>query len=187
MNWSGNDKLSSSGRFASLVEAVAAERNRAAFEALYDHFAPRINAFLLRSGVPPTIAEDLTQEVMTKLWLRANQFDRKRSSVTTWLFRIARNARIDHLRRRRGEPPIGDEALFVADEGPAPDDALGALQWEERVRAAILNLPAEQLAIIKLVFFDGLSHTEAAEQTGLPVGTVKGRIRLALARLRRGL
>jgi RNA polymerase sigma factor (sigma-70 family) len=173
--------------FAGLVEAVAASRDRNAFGRLYDHFAPRIYAFLLRPGLEPTIAEDLTQDVMTKLWLRAVQFDRKKSSVATWLFRIARNARIDHLRRQRGEPPLGEEALSIPDPGQAPDDALNSAQWEERVRAALSNLPAEQLAIVKLAFFDGLSHSEIAQQTGLALGTVKARIRLALARLRRGL
>lgn len=173
--------------YADLVETVAKQRDRAAFMILYDHFASRIYAFLLRPGIEPTVAEDLTQEVMTKLWLRANQFDRTRSSVATWLFRIARNARIDHLRRQRGEPPLGEEAFSVPDPTPAPDDALNAAQWDDRVRAALTNLPAEQLAIVKLAFFDGLSHSEIAHQTGLPLGTVKARIRLALARLRRGL
>jgi RNA polymerase sigma factor (sigma-70 family) len=173
--------------FADLVEAVAKNGDRNAFSILYDHFGPRIHAFLLRSGIEPSVAEDLAQEVMTKLWQRANQFDRAKSSLPTWLFRIARNARIDYLRRQRGEPPIGEEALSVADPSQAPDDALNASQMEDRVRAAMTNLPAEQLAIVKLAFFDGLSHSEIAEQTGLKLGTVKARIRLALTRLRRGL
>jgi RNA polymerase sigma factor (sigma-70 family) len=173
--------------FADLVEAVGVDRDRRAFAALYDHFAPRINAYLTRSGVTPASAGDLTQEVMAKLWARANQFDRNRSTVSTWLFRIARNARIDHLRGQRGERPLGEEALSVPDSGQAPDDAVSGLQWEERVRAAMSSLPPKQLAMVKLAFFDGLSHREIAEQTGLPLGTVKARIRLALARLRRGL
>jgi RNA polymerase sigma factor (sigma-70 family) len=173
--------------FADLVEAIAKHRDRNAFVTLYDHYGPRLYAFLLRSGIELTIAEDLTQEVMTKLWLRAEQFDRSKSSVATWLFRIARNARIDFLRRQRGEPPINEEALSVPDPGRTPDDALNASQWEERVRAALSNLPSEQLAMMKLAFFEGLSHSEIARQTGLPLGTVKARIRLALARLRRGL
>jgi RNA polymerase sigma factor (sigma-70 family) len=173
--------------FADLVEAVGVDRDRRAFAVLYDHFAPRINAYLTRSGVASASAGDLTQEVMAKLWARANQFDRNRSSVSTWLFRIARNARIDYLRGQRGERPLGEEALSVPDPSQAPDDAVSGLQWEERVRAAMSTLPAKQLAIVKAAFFDGLSHREIAEQTGLPLGTVKARIRLALARLRRGL
>jgi RNA polymerase sigma factor (sigma-70 family) len=173
--------------YADLVQAIATRRDRGAFVTLYDHYGPRIYAFLLRSGIEATIAEDLTQEVMTKLWLRAEQFDRSKSSVATWLFRIARNARIDHLRRQRGEPPINEEALSVPDPAQSPDDALNAWQWEERVRAALTNLPSEQHAMMRLAFFEGLSHSAIAKQTGLPLGTVKARIRLALARLRRGL
>jgi RNA polymerase sigma-70 factor (ECF subfamily) len=171
---------------AMLVEAVAVHRDRQAFTRLYDFFAPRIHAFL-RSGLEPALAEDLTQDVMMKLWNNAYQYDRTKSSVATWLFRIARNTRIDHFRKQRGEPPIGDQALSVPDPGQAPDDAVSGLQWDERVRAAMSDLPSEQLAIMRLAFFDGLSHTEIAARTGLPLGTVKGRIRLALARLRRGM
>jgi RNA polymerase sigma-70 factor (ECF subfamily) len=171
---------------AKLVEAVATYRDRPAFTRLYDFFAPRIHAFL-RTRLEPALAEDLTQDVMIKLWNSADQYDRRKSSVSTWLFRIARNTRTDHFRKQRGEPPIGDEALSVPDPGQAPDDAVSGLQWAERVRAAMSDLPSEQLAIMRLAFFDGLSHTEIAARTGLPVGTVKGRIRLALARLKRGL
>jgi RNA polymerase sigma-70 factor (ECF subfamily) len=173
--------------FASLVEAVAVHRDQRAFVKLYDYFGPRICALLLRLRLQPMIAQDLTQEVMEKLWHRANQFDQTRSSVATWLFQIARYARIDYLRSQRGEAPIGEEARSVHDPGQAPDDALNASQWEGRVRASLADLPDEQLAVIKLAFFEDLSHAEIAKQTGLPLGTVKARIRLALARLRRGL
>jgi RNA polymerase sigma factor (sigma-70 family) len=171
---------------AQLVERVAVDRDRAAFEALYDHFASRIYAFLLRSNLEPAIAEDLTQEVMTKLWLRAKQFNPDISSVPTWLFRIARNAKIDYQRRLRGDAPL-EEALAVPDTSQTPDEALNVIQWEERVRAALTNLPAEQLAMVKLAFFEGLTHSEIARQTGIPLGTVKARIRLALRRLRLSL
>src|SRR5262249_40593014 len=175
------------GNLALLVEAVAVGRDWEAFNKLHDFFAPRIYAFLLRPGIDSGIAEDLPQEVMMKLWRHAAQFDRTKSSLSTWLFCIARNARIDYLRRVRGEPPIGDEAMLVRDTMEPPDDALGNAQLVERVRAAMSNLPAEQLAIVRLAFFEGLSHSEIAEKTGLKLGTVKARIRLALMRLRRGL
>jgi RNA polymerase sigma factor (sigma-70 family) len=172
---------------ALLVEAVAARRDRDAFNELHEYFGPRIHALLLRSGLDPGVAEDLTQEVMIKLWRHAAQFDRTKSSVVTWLFCIARNARIDHFRRQRGEPPIGDEAMAVPDTAVAPDEAVGNMQLEDRVRAALSNLPYAQLAMVRLAFFEGLSHSEISERTGLPLGTVKARIRLALMRLRRGL
>jgi RNA polymerase sigma-70 factor (ECF subfamily) len=173
--------------FAKLVVAVASHRDREAFAALFDHFAPRIHAFLLRSGMEPTTADDVTQVVMMKLWHRADLFDPEKSSPATWLFQIARNARVDHLRRQRNEAPLGDEALSIPDIAPPPDTTLDTLQWEERVRVALTTLPAEQLAIIKLAYFDGLTHSEIAHRTGLPLGTVKARIRLALVRLRRSL
>jgi RNA polymerase sigma-70 factor (ECF subfamily) len=172
---------------AALVAAVARDRDRDAFTRLYDCFAPRVKRLLLQSGLDSGVAEDLAQEVMVKLWQRAHQFDPAKSSLSTWLFRIARNARIDYFRRQRGDAPIEADALSVPDDSQAPDDALNAAQWEDRVRAALTNLPAEQFAMITLAFFDGLSHSEIAERTGLKLGTVKGRIRLALTRLRRDL
>jgi RNA polymerase sigma factor (sigma-70 family) len=173
--------------YAQLIIAVAENSDREAFAALYDHFAPRIHAFLLRSGMDPATADDVTQIVMTKLWHRAKLFDPSKSSAATWLFQIARYARIDHLRRQRNESPLGDEALSIPDLALPPDAMLDAAQWEERVRAALTALPAEQLAIIKLAYFDGLTHSQIEHRTGLPLGTVKARIRLALARLRRSL
>jgi RNA polymerase sigma factor (sigma-70 family) len=172
---------------AALVATVARDHDRDAFTLLYYHFAPRVHALLQRSGLDAGAAEDLAQEVMVKLWQRAHQFDPDKSSVSTWLFRVARNARIDHFRRQNGDVPMDDQALSVPDGSQALDEALNAAQWEERVRAALANLPAEQLAIVRLAFFDGLSHGEIARRTGLKLGTVKGRIRLALTRLRRDL
>jgi RNA polymerase sigma factor (sigma-70 family) len=172
---------------AALVAAVARDRDRDAFTRLYDCFAPRVKRLLLQSGLDSGVAEDLTQDIMIKLWQRAHQFDPAKSSLSTWLFRIARNARIDYFRRRRGDAPIEVQALSVPDDSQAPDDMINAAQWEDRVRAALANLPAEQLAMVRLAFFDGLTHTEIAERTGLKLGTVKGRIRLALTRLRRDL
>jgi RNA polymerase sigma factor (sigma-70 family) len=173
--------------FARLVVAVAKNRDQDAFAILYGHFGPRIYAFLLRTGMDASIAEDISQIVMLKLWHHADQFNPDKSSPATWLFQIARNARVDYLRRQRNEAPLGDEALSIPDLTPQPDSILDSLQGEERLRAALVTLPAEQLAIIKLAFFEAHTHSEIAQQTGLPLGTVKARVRLALARLRRSL
>ena len=173
--------------FAELAVAVAQQRDRQAFRTLYEHFAPRVHALLLRWGHEPATAEDITQVVMMKLWHKAKTFDPEKSKLPTWLFQIARNARVDHLRRQRNETPLEDEALSMPDLTPPPDTALDTIRWEERVRTALATLPAEQLAIIRLHYFEGLTHSEIAEQTGQPLGTVKARIRLALVRLRRGL
>jgi RNA polymerase sigma factor (sigma-70 family) len=175
------------GDHAALVEAVAAHRDEDAFSQLYDHFSPRIYAYLLRSGLAPGVAEDLVQEVMKKLWERAGQFNKTKSSVPTWLFAIVRNSRADYRRQRRGEAPLDGGVLSIPDESQSPDDAVDSTRLQARVRSALSNLPSEQFAAIRLAFFEGLSHGAIAEQTGLKLGTVKARIRLALTRLRREL
>jgi RNA polymerase sigma-70 factor, ECF subfamily len=172
-------------KLAGLVEAVAVHRDRKAFGELHKRFARGIRSSFLRSGVEPSTAEDLTQEVMMKLWQSAHQYDRTKASVVTWLFCIAQNTRADHFRRRRGNPPLGDDALSVPDTMEPADEALNSAQWQERVRAARLKLPPQLLEILTMHFFEDLSHREISARTGLPLGTVKGRIRSALRRLRR--
>ena len=171
--------------YADLVEAVAATRDRVAFATLFDHFAPRINAFLLRLGTGN--AEELTQEVMVTLWRKAALFDRSKSSVATWLFRIARNRRIDLSRRDRSSLLDPEDPALQPGATARPDAELDARDREDRVRRALQGLPPEQVELIRLAFFSGLSHSEIAERTELPLGTVKSRIRLAFGRLRQRL
>jgi RNA polymerase sigma factor (sigma-70 family) len=171
--------------FAGLVAAVAERRDTAAFTQLFDHFAPRVKAYLLRLGADAAAAEELTQEVMVTLWRKAALFDRAKSSVGTWLFRIARNRRIDQIRRSRGETLDEDDPMLLPAEPDAPDEVFDARRLEARMRLALDGLPDEQAQLVRLAFFDSLTHSEIAERTGLPLGTVKSRIRLAFARLRR--
>ena len=173
--------------YADLVEAIAAPRDRAAFASLFDHFAPRINAFLRRLGTDNGNAEELTQEVMVTLWRKAALFDRSKSSVATWLFRIARNRRIDLARRDRSSLLDPDDPALQPGATARPDAELDARDRETRVREALQRLPPEQVELIRLAFFSGLSHSEIAERTELPLGTVKSRIRLAFGRLRGAL
>lgn len=172
------------GRQAGLMRAVAEAGDRAAFAALYEHFAPRLKAWLMRLGTPEDAAEELAQESLITAWRRAASFDPAQASVATWLFTIARNKRIDRLRReRRPEIDLSDPAL-VPDPEPAPDAVIDAAQAEAQLRAALQDLPEEQLHLLRLAFFSDLSHRDIAERENLPLGTVKSRIRLALARLR---
>jgi RNA polymerase sigma-70 factor (ECF subfamily) len=173
--------------FADLVTAVATKRDRHAFARLFDFFAPRIYAYLLRLRLDPGVADELTQDVMTTLWQKADLFDRKKSSVGTWLFRIARNRRIDLLRRDREDMVPDAHSPETPDPAPPPDDTLDMSQREEHIRVALRQLPREQLDLVRLAFFEGLSHGDIAAQTGLPLGTVKSRLRLAFTRLRRAL
>jgi RNA polymerase sigma factor (sigma-70 family) len=179
--------VTSPDEFAELLCAVAERRDREAFKRLFDHFAPRIHGYLLRLGLDPTVAEELTQEVMATMWRKAALFDRSKSSVATWLYRVARNRRIDTFRREREFGGAQGDPLLVPDLAPAPDDSLDASRREDLVRSALGRLPDEQLALVRFAFFEGLSHSEIADRTGLPLGTVKSRIRLAFTRLRRAL
>jgi RNA polymerase sigma-70 factor (ECF subfamily) len=174
---------------ASLIAAVAARQDRVAFTTLFDYFAPRIKAYLMRLGASPGNADEMTQDVMLVLWRKATLFDPARSSLRTWLYRVARNRRIDMVRRERVDfldPSVF--ALDVVDQsiGDA-DQGIDMRDREQALRRALLALPEDQAALVRLAFFESLSHSEIAERTQIPLGTVKSRIRLAFARLRRQL
>ncbi len=172
-----------------LVAAVAERRDKTAFAAIFDHFGPRVNAYLLRLGLDRAAAEEMTQDVMITLWRKAELFDASKSSLATWLYRIARNRRIDAARRDRLDfYDPAEYALDIPDDNIAGADSTMDLQArEENVRDALDKLPPEQLDLVRLAFFEGLSHSQIAERTGLPLGTVKSRLRLAFSRLRRVL
>ena len=171
--------------FASLARAIAETRDQSAFAELFDHFAPRINAYLRRLSLDSGQAEEITQEVMMVLWHKATLFDPAKSSLGTWLFRVARNRRIDLVRRDRSGLLDPDDPAFRPEEPEPADAMLDAERRDERVRAALDGLPAEQLELVRKAFYLGMSHSELSEETGLPLGTVKSRIRLAFGRLRK--
>jgi RNA polymerase sigma-70 factor (ECF subfamily) len=164
------------------VAAVRDGRDKAAFAELFAYFAPRVKSFLMKSGASPDLAEECAQEVMVTLWNKAHLFDPSKASVSTWIYTIARNRRIDLLRKqKRPEPedlPWGPEAE------PEQADAMGLQQETEQLGQALAALPAEQRKLIERAYFGELSHSEIAAETGLPLGTIKSRIRLALERLR---
>ncbi len=168
--------------WAALLIRVRDHQDKAAFAALFRHFAPRVKGFLMKSGAGATLAEECAQDVMATLWQKAHLFDPARASVATWVFTIARNRRIDALRKaRRAEP----EELDWGPE-PEPDQAevLEAQQETEKLGRALAGLPERQRSLIERAFYGDLSHSEIAAETGLPLGTIKSRIRLALDKLR---
>jgi RNA polymerase sigma-70 factor, ECF subfamily len=174
-------------RFALLATRVACERDRVAFCELYDYFAPRLTSYLLRLNLERGQAEELAQEVMLVLWQKAALFDATKSSLSTWLFRVARNRRIDLKRRDKSALLDPDDPVFQPEAPEAADTGMDARQRDAGVRAAMDELPDEQRELIVLAFFNGLSHSEIAKKTDLPLGTVKSRIRLAFARLRKAI
>ena len=166
--------------FGALIGRIAAAADREAFAALFRHFAPRVKSYALRLGASGAAAEELAQETMLTVWRKAGRFDPARASASTWIFTIARNLRIDALRRERPQPAPADEA----DPSPLADLVLSGAQNEVRVRRALGTLPPEQLQVIELSFFSDAPHAAIAERLGLPLGTVKSRLRLAMNRLR---
>jgi RNA polymerase sigma-70 factor (ECF subfamily) len=168
--------------WADLLVRVRDGQDRAAFAALFRHFAPRVKGFLMKSGASASLAEECAQDVMATLWQKAHLFDPARASVATWVFTIARNRRIDALRKARRPEP---EDLPW---GPAPEpdqaEAYEMQQESNRLGEALARLPEKQRALIERAYFGDLSHSEIAAETGLPLGTIKSRIRLALERLR---
>lgn len=170
--------------FADLMERVARFEDRDAFAALFAFYAPRVKSYLLRLSAEDALAEELAQEVMITVWRKAALFDRAQASVSTWIFRIARNRRIDAARRIKARALDPDEPTLAPADLTAPDDAVSANEREARVREALKDLPEEQLSLLRAAFYEGLSHREIAEKTGVPLGTVKSRIRLAFQRMR---
>ena len=171
------------------MRAVAETSDRPAFAALFRHFAPRIKGFLARAGADDALAEEIAQETMVTLWRRASSFDSTRAQVSTWLYTIARNLRIDHHRRLAGGaadvPDDWDAEQQPADAHLSPEALLQAAQRERGVQRALAELPAEQAKVLRLSFFDEQPHARIARDLGIPLGTVKSRIRLAVTRLRR--
>jgi len=171
------------------MRVVAESADRPAFAALFRHFAPRIKGFLARGGANEALAEELAQETMVVMWRRAASFDPARARLSTWLYTIARNLRIDHHRRSAGvpveTPDDWDPEQQPADAHLTADELLHVAQREQHVRRALAELPPEQAQVLRLSFFDEQPHGRIAQELGIPLGTVKSRIRLAVTQLRR--
>jgi RNA polymerase sigma-70 factor (ECF subfamily) len=180
-----NSEAPAPARLCALIEAVARSQDRAAFADLFAHFAPRVKGYLMRLGANGALAEELAQEAMLTLWRKAALFDQKKASASTWVFTIARNLRIDAIRRERH--PEVDPAELAPEPERAADDGIVRIEDDTRVRQAITRLPREQAQVIELSFYADKPHSVIAKELGLPLGTVKSRLRLAMARIRLAL
>ena len=177
--------LPDADELAGYVRAVAECGDRSAFGELFRHFAPRVAGFLMRAGLNADEAEDLAQETMATVWRKAALFDPDRAGVATWIFTIARNRRID--RARRSIRAAGATELLIheeEDDAPSVEDLALTSERESRVRAALAHLSSEQEAVLRLSFFAEKPHGEIARELGIPLGTVKSRVRLAMNRIR---
>jgi RNA polymerase sigma-70 factor (ECF subfamily) len=178
-----------------LLVSVAKNQDLEAFQALFDHFAPLIKAYARRVSDPSQsneFAEELAQETMVKIWLKAKSFNSEKASASTWIFTVARNTRIDMIRKNfkhsDGSYEFDENTLEAddvwSDNTQGIEDEVAASQHHEIINNSIALLPAEQIDVIKALFLEGLSHSEAAKLLNLPLGTVKSRVRLALQKLK---
>ncbi|WP_224816300.1 sigma-70 family RNA polymerase sigma factor [Hasllibacter sp. MH4015] len=167
------------------IAAVAQDQDRKAFAEIFRHFAPRVKAFLMKSGADESLAEECMQDVMATLWHKAHMYDPSRASAATWIFTIARNRKIDLLRRYARPDP--EELPWGPEAAPDQADVIALQQDSTRLVQAIAKLPEKQRMLIQRAYFGDLTHAEIAAETGLPLGTIKSRIRLALDRLRHSM
>ncbi len=167
-----------------LLAAISEGRDRQAFRHLFDAFAPRIRAFIARQGTDAETAEEVVQETFVSVWKKAHLFDPSKASASTWMFAIARNARIDLLRKSARPAPDPDDPALVADPEPSAHTLVSRAQEAARLKEVMGLLPPEQQAVLRLAFYEEKAHAQVAEELGIPLGTVKSRIRLALGRIR---
>jgi RNA polymerase sigma-70 factor (ECF subfamily) len=187
LNEKPNEATSDAARWPALIEAVAARGDRQAFATLFEYFAPRIKTFMRRSGASEQSADELAQEALLTVWSKAKLFDPGSVGATAWIFTIARNLRIDALRREKRtgtDYMVAINPEFHVDDGPQPDASLASSQLESRVRNALAVLSEDQLRVVELSFFEERAHAEIAQTLRIPLGTVKSRLRLAMNRLR---
>lgn len=178
------DKLA---HLSACIRRVANTRDKSAFAELFDHYSPLIRAYsLAREPGADLVADDLVQEVMTRVWLKAGKYNAKLANLNTWIFTLARNCRIDYLRRNsRYVTEIDPTDIFndIEDEGPDPFQLAQQSRVQQNIRAGLEQLPQEQSEILTKVYLEGKSHQQASDELKLPLGTVKSRVRLALKKL----
>jgi len=170
-----------------LIASIAEQGDRQAFAKVYKYFAPRVKSFLVGKGLTQAAADDVLQEVMLAVWQKASSYDRAKAKLSTWVFTIARYKYIDRLRREGCRPTETANFDMHESENMLSDDEVLQEQRQDAVQAAIANLPTDQHSVIFLSFVKGLAHSEIAEQLGMPLGTVKSRIRRSFAQLREEL
>ncbi|MEG3619634.1 sigma-70 family RNA polymerase sigma factor [Magnetovibrio sp. PR-2] len=173
-----------SAELTALLVRVADHQDKAAFGDLFTHFAPRVKSYVLKLGCSDTMAEDLAQQTLIQVWRKAKLFDASKAAASTWIFRIARNLRIDVLRKDTHYHYDDYDFSTMADDSDSAEEHVSRDQTGDMMRKALSRLPQDQSEVIHLSFYDGLSHGEIATKLDLPLGTVKSRMRLAFTKLR---
>jgi RNA polymerase sigma-70 factor, ECF subfamily len=175
------------GVMADLLRRVAEQADPEAFRELFETYGPRVKAYMMRQGADAATAEDLAQETLLAVWRRASLYVADKGSAATWIFAIARNMRIDRLRREMPWQELPEERAEQPSGEAAPDEVLSQKERQLRVRATLSELPPEQHEVVALAYIEGLSHGEISRRLGLPLGTVKSRMRIAYQKIRTAL
>ena len=164
---------------------VGKSNDRAAFTRFFRHFGPLIKAFALAgSSLSQAHADEIVQEVMLKVWQKADGFNPEKAAASTWIYTIARNCRTDMFRRlQKFDTPLAADDLSIELEEEEPFAVLHSRRGADRVRELMSQLPPDQAQILAKVYMEGKSHSEAAAELDLPLGTVKSRVRLAIQKL----
>jgi RNA polymerase sigma-70 factor, ECF subfamily len=181
----GNKAPPSERELQKWLESVADNGDRQAFANLFSYFAPRVKAYLVRTGLAEEAAEETTQDVMLSVWRKAKLYDCERAGVATWIFAITRNCRVDRYRRDIRVSSAHSDASDEPEYLPTGEDGLIAAERDARVRSALSRLTDEQALVIRLSFFEEKAHARIAGELGIPLGTVKSRVRLAMSHLRK--
>lgn len=170
--------------FDDLLVSVGTTRNRDSFIRLFEYFAPRVKSFLMQGGLNPETADELAQETMLTVWDKAESFDPALAKASTWIFTIARNKKTDYLRKYKRPALKAEDLAFRFTETDKPDEMAVKAEYSKALADAIEKLPDEQASLLRKSFFEDKTHDAIAEESNIPLGTVKSRIRLALERLR---
>ncbi|MFT5118714.1 MAG: RNA polymerase sigma factor (sigma-70 family) [Kiritimatiellia bacterium] len=182
------DQIARQNKLKQLMDKVALDRDKNAFSLLFDHFAPLLRSFsLAREPGAALMADDLAQVVMIKVWEKAHTYNSEKASLSTWVYTLARNSRIDMLRRNgRYTTDIDPEYLWqdIVDESTDPFLDVQQKRIEKDIAHAFKQLPIDQSLVLTKVFMQGKTHQESAHELGLALGTVKSRIRLALKKMK---
>ena len=171
-------------KHAALMARVANASDKQAFSDLFAFFAPKVKGLMLKQNVDPELAEELMQETMLTVWTKAGQFTKGRGSVSAWIFTIARNKRIDRFRKQGIRHYVDVDEFEFPDDSQDSEDQLLASERDRLVASATEKLPEEQKQVVKMSFIDDLPQIEIANQLGIPLGTVKSRMRLAYNKIK---
>ena len=183
----GDDTQQSAPSDTNLIRRIAENRDKSAFRELYNRYAGRIKGVMIKGGARNDDADEAAQEAMLAIWRKADTFDPARAPAAAWIFTIARNRRIDMIRRQNRPTPDPNDPLFAPDPPIPPEAEIATANRDARIREVVAGLSDDQRTAVHLAFFDGLSQSEVAERMGSPIGTVKSRLHLAVKKLKAAL